>query len=148
MIGNCIYFSLRLFCMKILFLYVSYAFTTEVASIRATLQLYFQFLATENPLKIMKNAFYFTLKAIFVFNFCLDFLVIYKNGLIKKISFILKVMMSQLGKKTISIHILPNISRTKGNQTIKFGQLRKCNTRNIFVEKSYAKCGGKIVPRS
>ena len=27
------------------------------------------------------------------------------------------------GKQTIAIHILPNISRRKGNQTMKFGQL-------------------------
>ena len=32
-------------------------------------------------------------------------------------------MKSQQGKQTIAIHILPNISRTKANQTMKFGQL-------------------------
>ena len=32
-------------------------------------------------------------------------------------------MTSQPGQQTIAIHILINISRTKGNQTIKFGQL-------------------------
>ena len=30
--------------------------------------------------------------------------------------------------------MLPNISRTKGNQTMKVGQLIKDNTRNIFLE--------------
>ena len=30
-----------------------------------------QFLAVETPLKIMKNAFYFTLKVLFVFQFLL-----------------------------------------------------------------------------
>ena len=37
-----------------------------------------QFLATENSLKLMKNAFYFISKALFVLkisNFCFDFLV-------------------------------------------------------------------------
>ena len=37
-----------------------------------------QNLATESPLKMMKNAFHFTLKSLFVlkiFKFCLDFLV-------------------------------------------------------------------------
>ena len=29
--------------------------------------------------------------------------------------------MSQSGKQTIAVHILPNIWRTKGNQTMKFG---------------------------
>ena len=44
-------------------------------------------------------------------------------------------MMSQPGKQTIAIHILPNISRSEGNQTIKFGQLIEYNMRNIFSEK-------------
>ena len=37
-----------------------------------------QFLATDSPLKMMKNAFYFILKVLFIlkiFEFCLDFLV-------------------------------------------------------------------------
>ena len=52
-------------------------------------------------------------------------------------------MTSQPGQKTIVIHMLPNISRSKCNQTIKFGQLIECNMRNIFLEKSYTKCGGE-----
>ena len=44
-------------------------------------------------------------------------------------------------QKIITIHILPNISRSKGNQTMKFGQLREHDTRNTFLEKSYTKCG-------
>ena len=39
------------------------------------------------------------------------------------------------------IHILPNISRNKGNQTMKFGQLIGYNMKNIFLEKSLIKCG-------
>ena len=34
-------------------------------------------------------------------------------------------MTSQPGKQTAVIHILPNISRSKGNQTKKFGLLIK-----------------------
>ena len=30
---------------------------------------------------------------------------------------------------------------------MKFGQLIECNIRNIFLEKSYAKCGGETSPR-
>ena len=52
-------------------------------------------------------------------------------------------MTSQADSQTIVIHILPNISRTKGNQTMKFGQLIECNMRNIFLEKSYTKCDGE-----
>ena len=35
--------------------------------------------------------------------------------------------------------MLPNISRCKDNQTIKFGQLIEYNMRNVFLEKSYTK---------
>ena len=44
-------------------------------------------------------------------------------------------------------HILSNISRGKGNQTAKFGQLIEFNMRNIFLEKSYTKCRGETSPR-
>ena len=47
----------------------------------------------------------------------------------------------------IVIHILPNISRSKGNQTMKFGQLIEYNMRNIFLEKSYTKCGRETILR-
>ena len=43
---------------------------------------------------------------------------------------------------------MPNILRRKGNQIIKFGQLIDYNMRNIFLEKSYTKYGGKTSPRS
>ena len=75
-------------------------------------------------------------------------------------------MTSQPGKQTIAIQILPNISRSKGNQTIKFGicckdfsnvsdhfttlrskGLMQYNMRNIFREKSYAKCCGGNISR-
>ena len=47
-------------------------------------------------------------------------------------------MMSQAGKQIIMMLTLPNISRSKGNQTMKFIEY---NMRNIFHEKSYTKCG-------
>ena len=71
----------------------------------------------------------------------------YRNGLIRKARLISKFMMSQPGSQTIAIHILPNISRSKGNQTMRFGQLIEYNMRNIFAEKSYTKCGGETIPR-
>ena len=57
-------------------------------------------------------------------------------------------MKSQTGKQITTIHILPNISRSKGNQTTEFGQLIENNMVNIFLEKSYRKCGEKLVPES
>ena len=58
-------------------------------------------------------------------------------------------MTSQPGSQTIGIQILPNISRSKRNQTMRFGQLiiNKYNMRNISVEKSYKKSGGETIPR-
>ena len=53
-------------------------------------------------------------------------------------------MTSQPGKQTIAIRILPSISRSKGNQTIK---LIEYKMKNIFLEKSYTKCGGETIPR-
>ena len=52
--------------------------------------------------------------------------------------------MPQDGKQTIATHILPNISRSKGNQRMKF-QLIEYNMRNIFLGKSYTKEGGKTI---
>ena len=57
-------------------------------------------------------------------------------------------MTSQPGKETIGIHILPNISRSKGNQTMTRGQLIACRMSNIFLEKSYTNCGEKLFPDS
>ena len=68
-----------------------------------------------------------------------------KNHLIRKIRFISKFKASQPGKKTITIHILRNISKSKSNQTMKFGQLIEYNMRNIILEKSYTKFGGETI---
>ena len=48
-------------------------------------------------------------------------------------------MTSNPGKQTIEMYILSNISRSSGNQIIKFDQLieYKMNMKNIFLEKSY-----------
>ena len=75
-----------------------------------------------------KNAFYFSLK---------DLLVL-------QILFFLSCPFSHLGadslKEVIAIHILPNISNSKSNQTMKFGQLIEFNLRNLTqckVEKLF-----------
>ena len=39
----------------------------------------------------------------------------------------------QIGKQTIATQIFPNISRSKGNQASKFGQLIEYNMGNIFL---------------
>ena len=42
-------------------------------------------------------------------------------------------MTSKFGYKTITIHILLNISRSKGKEAMKFGMLIEYNKRNIFL---------------
>ena len=56
-------------------------------------------------------------------------------------------MTSQPGKQAVATQILLNISKSKGTQTMKLGQLIEYNMRNNFLEKSYTKCGGETIPR-
>ena len=56
-------------------------------------------------------------------------------------------MTAQPGKQTIAIHILSNISKSKGNQKIKIGQLIEYNMRQTFHGKSYIKYGGETIFR-
>ena len=98
------------------------------------------FISPSPSLKMMENAFYFILKAPFflkIFKF-LSWLFgnVKKTACIKNIMLISKLMTSQPGWQTITMHILPNISRSKGNQTIKFGQLVDYNKQNVFLQKS------------
>ena len=44
-------------------------------------------------------------------------------------------MTSQPGLQITAIHILPNISQSKGNQSIKFGPLIEYNQRNTFLQE-------------
>ena len=93
----------------------------------------------ESPLITMKNVFCFTLKAFFVlkiFRFFSRLWSYRKSGLIRKIKSISKFMTSQPDKQLIAIQILPNISRSKINQAMKFGQLIEYNKRNLFLWKS------------
>ena len=91
---------------------------------------------------------FISLQKLFLFSryltFCLNFfLVVQQNGLIRRTRSISKFMTSHSGIQTIIIHILSNISRSKSNQTIKFGQLIDYNMRNIFTKKWYTKFGGE-----
>ena len=88
------------------------------------------------PFKIDENCFLFHVKISFRSKFLsYPFGHIKKNGLLRKIRLISKFMTSQ---PTITIHILSNISRNKGKQTLKFGQLIAYKI-NIFLRKSCRK---------
>ena len=47
---------------------------------------------------------------------------------------------------TITIHMLPNISRHKGRQAMKFGQLREYNMRNVFFKNHAENEAGRLLP--
>ena len=99
----------------------------------------------------MKNAFYFILKAPFVLKLfeCLPWLFdhVEKKDLIRKIRLISKFMTSQTGSQANTIHILANISRSKGNETMKFDQVIVYRNRKSFLQKSYKKRGKEITSR-
>ena len=50
-------------------------------------------------------------------------------------------MTSHSGQQIITVHIFSNISRSKGKQTTKLGQLIEYNMKNICLKKSWTKCG-------
>ena len=99
----------------------------------------------------MKQCFLFHLKSFFPFTrylrFCLEFLFMQQNGLIRKMGLISNLMTLQSGQQTILMHILSSMLRSKGNWRMKFGQLIGCNMRNIFLEKGQTKCDGETSPR-
>ena len=47
--------------------------------------------------------------------------------------------MSQLGQQTITVHILPNISQSKDNQTLKFNQKQNIKIEIFFFKNIYNK---------
>ena len=56
-------------------------------------------------------------------------------------------MAPQPGQQAIVIHILPNISRSKGNHAMKLSQLIEYNMRKIFLKKPYTEWGGETSAR-
>ena len=118
---------------------------TQFSSPKGTLLGLRQFLVTESPLKIMTNAFYFYLKSLFVlkiFKFLSWFF-----GQVEKWHDCKDHVNYRIYDVTTwktnngNVHIARHLKRSKGNQTLKFNQLIEYNMRNIFLEKSYTKCG-------
>ena len=56
-------------------------------------------------------------------------------------------MKLQSGEQIMAIHILPNISRSKGSQAMKYVRLIEYYMRHIFLEKSYTKWCKEAIPR-
>ena len=76
--------------------------------------------------------------------FYLKFLAIEKNGLLRNIGLISKFMTSQPGYKTITTHI--DISRSKVNQTRKFGHLIEYNKRILFCKNDAESEAVRLMP--
>ena len=56
-------------------------------------------------------------------------------------------MTSQPDLQTVAIHIFLNISQSKGNQTMKSGQLIEYNNKNIFHQRLCGKLGRETSSR-
>ena len=101
----------------------------------------------ENSLKMIKNVL-FHLKSSFrsqdISSFVLTFWSFRKSGLNRNARLISKFLTSQSGQQTSqpgqqTKNRLSNISRSKGNQAMKFEQVIEDNKRNIFLKKSCRK---------
>ena len=57
-------------------------------------------------------------------------------------------MTLQPGKQTIAIHILPYISRSKDNETVKLGELIEYNMRKVILKNHNQNVVEKLVPNS
>ena len=100
---------------------------------------------------MIKGAFYFTSKALFglkifeflplLSGFTATWLIIDQKD---KVNFKIYDVTAWL-TNNYSTH-LPNISRSKDNQTMKPGQLIDYDMSNIFLEKPYTKCGEETRP--
>ena len=97
----------------------------------------------------MKNPFYSTLKTLFVlkiFKFLSWLWSCRKTAwLERQVNFKIYGVATCL-KNICNTHIA-NISRSKGNQAIRFGQLIEYNMRDIFLKQPYTKCGRETIPK-
>ena len=108
-----------------------------------------QSLAAENTLKMKKNAFHFMFKALFV----LEVFQILSWGfghvqkwLDKKVKVNFKIYDVIDWQQVIAILMMSSISRSKGSQAMKFGQLTEDNTKNILLQKSCKNEAGRLAP--
>ena len=65
-----------------------------------------------------------------------------ENGLIRKLKFVSKLMTSNIGTQIITIHIFPNISRSKDNQEMKLVRLTDFNVDSFFFKSHTKKAAG------
>ena len=99
---------------------------------------------------MMTSAFYFTVKFFRYLNFCPEHFGYVEKWLDKKAKINFKIYNTTNWEKNNTIiryTFCLIFSRSKGNQTMEFGQLTEYDIKNIFLEKSYTKYGGETSPR-
>ena len=96
-----------------------------------------RFLANESPSKMMKNALYFTGKTLFVHEIFNFLFWLFGHDKTAKVKF--KTYDVTNREIIFTKYILPDISRIKGNRTIRFDELVEHNMRKTFLEKSCTK---------
>ena len=102
----------------------------EIFTLKSGSHLERSYFCLKSSLKMMKNASYFMLNVLSLLNIfkALSWLSDHLGKrLDKKAKVNSEFMASQTGKQIITIHILPNIARSKGSQTMKFRQLTESN---------------------
>ena len=114
----------------------------KVFRIKGTLSGSSKFLAAKSLLKMMKNAFYFAFKTLFVQFFHISIFVL------KFWSKFQNLWRRKVDNKQLPIHILPHISRCKHNVTIKFGPLIEYNMKNNFLKNHKQNMVAKLVAES
>ena len=111
---------------------------------------------------MLKNGIDFLIKALFISEIIKSLIKNYvlfwfpskqkvvggSKGALGRKGLISAFMTWQTRKQITTIHILPNISRSKGNKTMKFGYVIECSMTNMFLEKSYTKCGRETCSRT
>ena len=75
-------------------------------------------------------------------------MVMKESSLIRKIRLVSKFLSARSGKHEIAIHILPNISKRKGNQTMKSGQFRQNFFREIHTKNVVEKLFSEPFPKN
>ena len=108
----------------------SLVFVTCVEAIRCVLLYNLHDCTFKGPLLSEIKMLFISCKKLFLF---LRYLHFCANELIRKLRLISKFMTSQAEQQMIIImNILSNISKLKGNQSMKIGRLMEYNVRNIF----------------
>ena len=93
----------------------------------------------ESHLKMMENAFYFSLKTLFAQRFVFTFLSCRKNGLIRKIRLISKFMTCNLVNIQLQFTYCPIFEEVKANKRLNLVRLYNRTRKYKFRKESFRK---------